>query len=1202
MYLYKRVIVVFALAVVLSLAVAALSPGVALAEGDVPEAPETVIPPPAEETVPPEAGVPDAVQALAESGSVLVQEGDAVPMASQVALQILCEPDPWFYGACAGGKCTGYATIQDALNAWVGNAGRGVIYLEGGYTTLVTQNLSVNGVTYPTLKGIVWDTTTAGPKPILVGFLDVFGFPAGFTLQGLDIRYHGLGEPMRLYENTGLFRLIDVDITTTNPSSAGFQIFNKGPVEILRVNAGGAAVRGVIVDTCSLSGSACTTSGSVKITNSSFNNTQHEFGLTLRANGPVTISGVSASYNTGNGVNIQSTGPVVIKNSVFSSNNTPDSAKGFGLYIDPANTGSVTMENVVFTNNSNHGAFISTAGNVTLINVTASLNKKGIMIAASISEGSGAGALNVSILNGVFHDNATSSLWVHAKGTITLTNIFSSSPGEYGLHLDNTFAAAAPGVTIKNASLLANGVGGGVVKSKGSIIIDSINVPSSPLSYGLDMTNEFGSGGVTLNSTLFQNYFAGAKDAGLRIKTTRNVILNNVLAEYNGKCGIEVWAGPNTGIVSLKNVTSNNNGEWGVLVQTTGAVSWIGGGASNNGQNLALNAGGAILLNDSALESLPKPVTVSNLVLNGNKDNVGLLVASRGSVTLTSITADDNLLDGIKVNKYAGSGSIKASLIHTVGNDIIGLNIYQLPGDTRSVNVNLNNITANQNGSWGVYVETMGAISWVKGEASNNGQSASFTGGGVSLINNAALETASKPVILRDVVLNNNLRNTGLSIRTRGAVTITNAQIRGHANYAGLYLYKDSGIGNIALTNVTSEGNQYGIDITALTTTPRYNNVTLINVSASNNDYSGIIVNANGNISWAGGAVLNNSQAVLSNSVVLYNYEHISPAAPFGVRVSNVTINNPNGFGLVVSSYGAVTLSGVNASNHKDYNAMLTTCAGGSPDTCTNTFLAPVTVLKSTFNSSYGSTGYAGLQIHASGAVTLSGVQASNNTGDGAYINNRIGTLLAKPVTIISSTFNNNTQGVSIYSDGVIVLNSITASMNRTYEGLYAVNDTALAPRAVTITGVNNINANKTTGLFVMSNGKVTASGIRASTNGNMGIYLYSLQSGVSLSNSLVEGNKFTGVYINSHTNVLVNTLNSFYNGWWSGDNGITIEAYVPPGTTPPFVTISNSNFLGNFNYGILLYVDDEGEIEDHYKFINVAAFGNMLDDIIVSD
>lgn len=1199
MNLHKQVFVLITLAVLLSLAVGALTPGVVQAEGEVPEMPELVEPSAADEGLPQEAGVTDAVQVLAESGSILVQDGSAVPLASQAALHILCEPDPWFYGACTGGKCTGYATIQDALNAWVGNAGKGFIYLEGGYNPPITQNLTISGLIYPTLKGIVWDTKTAGSKPILVGYLDVNDFSSGFTLQGLDIRYHGSGEPMRLFENTGLFRMIDVDITTTNPTSAGFKIFNNGPVELLRVNAGGAGVEGVVIDTCSLSGSACTTSGSVKITNSSFNNTQKKYGLAIKAKGTVNISGTSVSYNNGSGLQISATGTVVIKNSVFSGNQTAEPSAGYGLYVIPGTTGSVTLDNVVLTNNSNHGAFISTTGNVTLKNVTASLNKKGIMIAASISGGSGAGALNVSILNGVFHDNKDVSLWVEAKGSISLTNFLSSSPDTYGLQLDNTYAVAAPGVTIKNASLLNNGVGGGVVKSKGSILIDSINVPSSPLSYGLDLNNITGVGGVTLKSSLFQNFFAGAKFAGLRINTTRNVVLNNVLAVYNGEAGVEVRAGPNAGSVSLKNVSANNNGGWGVWVRTDGAINWIGGGASMNGQNIAFSAGGVSLANEGALETAPKSITLSGLVLNDNQENVGIEIYTRGSVTLTSITADRNFWDGIKAYKYPGVGSIKASLIHTVGNDIIGLNIYQIPGDSRSVNVSLKNITANQNGSWGVYVEMNGTISWVKGEATDNGNSVSFIGGGAVIINVAAFENASKSVTLKDVVIKNNLRNNGLFIKTRGAVTISNVQISGHTNNTGLHLEKYSGVGNITLTNVTSESNKYGIDITTFTITPRFNNVTLNNVYANNNNGFGIAIGANGNITWNKGGASDNYNISAVTGVWLSNYDYSLPAIPYGIKLSNVTLRNPGSYGMFVNSYGAVTLSGVTATDHLYYNAMINTCGGSSSVSCTNTYLAPVTVLKSTFTGAYGSTGYDSLQIRASGAVTLSGVQVSNNTGKGVYINNRIGTLLAKPVTVINSTFNKNSTGAIIESDGVILLNSITASMNRNYEGLYAFNNTALVPRAITITGMNNFNANKDTGLKVISNGQITVSGVRASTNEYMGIYLYSYQSGVKLSNSLVEGNRYTGVYIGSQANVLVNSLNSFYNGWWAGDNGITIEAYVLSGT-PPFVTISNSNFLGNFNYGISLYVNAPKEA--HYKFINVAAFGNMLDDILVSD
>jgi len=497
-----------------------------------------------------------------------------------------------------------------------------------------------------------------------------------------------------------------------------------------------------------------------------------------------------------------------------------------------------------------------------------------------------------------------------------------------------------------------------------------------------------------------------------------------------------------------------------------------------------------------------------------------------------------------------------------------------------------------------VLVDTNGAVSWLKGEANENGQSISYFAGGVSIINNRAAELAAKPVLLRDVRIANNLRSNGLSITTRGGVTLTNVQSIENKS-EGISIIKYTGAGYILLTNVVADGNQHGIDITADSTVPRFNNVTLNNVSARYNDGFGIAVGANGNITWTGGSVLNNSQTMLQNIVILQNYNHVSPAAPFGVRVSNVSIINPLGSGLYAASYGPVILSGVISRNHQDYNVYLDTCGGSSYTKCDNTYLAPVTVIKSVFNNSHGITGFAGLMIRASGAVTLTGVTANDNSGKGAYINNRINSLLAKPVTVTGSTFNNNDTGMLIVSDGSIVLSSISASMNRTYEGVSASNFTSLAPRSVTISGVNNFNANKTTGLYVMSNGQISVSGARVSSNETMGIYLFSTLSGVNLSSSLVEGNKYAGVYIKSAGNVTVNTLNSFYNGWWDGDNGLTVDAKVVSGT-PPFVTISNSNFLGNFNTGLYLLLN--APKETHYKLINVTSIGNMLANIVVDE
>jgi hypothetical protein len=105
---------VLPLVVILSLAVAAFSPTLVHAEGDVPEVTPPLEPAITQPEPPAETPVTAIVQALAEAGAQLVGEDGAIPLASQSALTILCDPDPWFYGACPGGKCN-YTELNLAL-------------------------------------------------------------------------------------------------------------------------------------------------------------------------------------------------------------------------------------------------------------------------------------------------------------------------------------------------------------------------------------------------------------------------------------------------------------------------------------------------------------------------------------------------------------------------------------------------------------------------------------------------------------------------------------------------------------------------------------------------------------------------------------------------------------------------------------------------------------------------------------------------------------------------------------------------------------------------------------------------------------------------------------------------------------------------------------------------------------------------------
>ena len=115
MLFYSRKCILLSLLVVVSLFLAAVTPGVVYAEGDVPEIPPADSP---VEPAAPEEDTGSVVEALAESGATIVEaSGASVPLASQAALDVICEPDPWFYCSvgCPGGKSGFYPTINDAL-------------------------------------------------------------------------------------------------------------------------------------------------------------------------------------------------------------------------------------------------------------------------------------------------------------------------------------------------------------------------------------------------------------------------------------------------------------------------------------------------------------------------------------------------------------------------------------------------------------------------------------------------------------------------------------------------------------------------------------------------------------------------------------------------------------------------------------------------------------------------------------------------------------------------------------------------------------------------------------------------------------------------------------------------------------------------------------------------------------------------------
>jgi len=1132
-----------ALVVLVSLVFAALTPTAAFAEGDIPEAPPAEEPP-----AEPEEDVTDTVELLAEAGAVIVQDGDPLPLASQGALDGLCDPDPWYYGACAGGECrytwadypTGNA-LNKALDDWGANKGYGFIYIEwhaspyllGHYPTI---DANMNG--FSTLKGLVVDT--GSDTPSITGSLTFTNFTAGFTIQGLYIHTDTGNSILDFVSNKGTIKIIDTELSDSYKN--GLSISNHtGAVELNRVSVHNNKWYGVSIDNCG-TGATCAATGTVKITNSAiYNNgggllgsTVTYGGLRIQSGSPIVINGLTVTTSKGDGASILAKGALSIKNSAFTDSDALGNSAaqyGIGLHVMPGTTGSITLDNVLLRENDGSGIWFETDGNVTIRKVQSLSNQyMGIRIE---SESPGTlGAMTVNISDSQFLKNSNVNLYVSARGAVTLNNVVASgSTGNNGANIGNS-SGTLP-VTITNSVFSNNKQKGLWVFSNGVITINSVTVMDNQADGAVINTGSTSTivKPITFLSTYGPNVFARNTGTGLSIKTYGNLVMNNVQAYTNGLNGVTA------GAVS--------GGGYGV----GGTILWNGGGAWNNGTTSPLNLGVGAILNNK-LASLTKSVTLRNVVFDYNRTNSlsnpyheggnGLVIFTNGPVSITNINANGNSYNGVSI-RDASSVSILRNL--PSGNNTFNNNGLVIKGGSglyiaADKNVILNRVEARENTGSGAYIRAdMGSVTisgttnlpaiftknsgYDVGYPTDEGKKAGLHidfGYGVKLTNVAANENYG----------------AGAFVRSGGPVSIL-----GTLNEFS---------GNSTWTDSSGIDQKYGLYIQVM-----QGAVTLLNFKADYNWGGGIYID---NTAGTGSVTLNSSVAGFTSSVTKGQGSY-------------------DGYGLSIKSRGAVTLTKVDIS---DGNWIT---PGAYIDNTGALTSMPVKVSLSSFNNNYGY----GLEVVSAGAITVSKVTANENTEYGAYLYNDKSPLLPgqvyMPITILNSVFNNNEDsGAVIYSNRTITISSVTANGN-SGGGLELDNEDDFASSVILI-GKNQFNGNTNNGLEIIGNGMVTISGVEAGDNGSDGLHVETYKQ-VTISNSWVYGNVSNGIVV-YYAPVTINNVTSMGNGYY----GLDIE-YVPVGGK---VKLYNSTIILNYAEGINVAFEDGVEGVD-FIMSNVNYFGN---------
>jgi hypothetical protein len=262
----------------------------------------------------------------------------------------------------------------------------------------------------------------------------------------------------------------------------------------------------------------------------------------------------------------------------------------------------------------------------------------------------------------------------------------------------------------------------------------------------------------------------------------------------------------------------------------------------------------------------------------------------------------------------------------------------------------------------------------------------------------------------------------------------------------------------------------------------------------------------------------------------------------------------------------------------------------------------------------FSENGYHGLAIFSYGVVTLNNLHAADNgqnivntSGSGVLVENWNGTY-AKAVYVkgVNVFDGNDGIGLGIFSDGAISVAKITANDNRS-NGARLINGDSPVQSSVTISGYgvfewNGWGTGYQEGLYVNSNGTITATNITSQYNAGTGAELYTrgltsvhavTLSGVNNFNYNGNAGIESGLIINADGTITVNKITASYNfsfgakldnytnwavngflypgsvkiygyGWFVGNlnaAGLAVRSYM--GVTLNRVTAFNNGFLG---------------------------------------
>jgi hypothetical protein len=1038
----------------------------------------------------------------------------------------------------------------------------GLLVFSNGAITVnsITAISNVNG-------GVILDNSTAvGNKPVtFTGSNEVKFNSAGgalwitsngaVTLHNITSSGNTGGDGLYVNNTTsGTGTPQNVTVTgygnfNNNTVGSGLRIFTYGAITLTGIAADGNGDFGAWLNnrgdgSIDFAHGYATLPRAVTITgtpDSDFMNNQNE-GLFINSLGAITVSGVEADYNHGNGATLNNDFTGAVGGITFGGWGD-DFSYNTGYGLNATTQGAITSggSGLSAWNNTSYGAF---------------LDNHDALIPKAVT-------LNGSPGNSYGYNTGGNGLTVNSLGVITLNNPGAYSNSGAGISLGNNYSGAVGSITLTGSSVFHDNGGDGLdATSTGTITLNSVDATNNDYGVYLD------GGNITINGS---NGFNDNRDHGLGVSSTGNILLHNVDVWNNGTDQIAaLGSGAHLGAIGNVTVTGygsfHENFNTGLEVFSSGTVILNNIYAANNGIDNGVDpVNGYGVYVDNSFPGGPKAVVLKGNNSFDNNYSGDLFIRSKGAISLSNLDANDSANGyGAQLNNsYSGSGSPQNVTITGYGNfnnnyldslnvstfgtitlsNIIandshtgsGVYLDNSTGKTaKAVTINGFSMTDNNSAGYGLFIKSLGAITVANLYSGTNEWGAYLD----NCIKVAGVCTSPVPAAVKITGGANTSDNTdyGMQVQSKGAITVAldDGYISGNGGY-GWFLdnHIPGSVGGVTLStnafnNLDFNDNAlYGLLVQTL------GSIKITNLDALNN-HSGA------------GATLNNAYSGSVGTVTLLTTE------------GDNGFNNNSEDGLDVTSNRSITITGLHTDLNGGAGAMLnnTSSLSSSPQN--------VTLLG---HSSFTNNGDDGLYISAYGTITLNGVDASSNGNDGAYLDNCgytigcTGAVTPKAITLngTNSFYLNTSYGLWATSLGAIKVNAVTANNN--FRGAWLDNQWALAVGGITITSAtpispNNFSNNLNIGLYAHSNGALTLSNIWATGN---------TYAGASLDNCNISGSGCTV----ASGNVTLTGRNRFtYNGDFVN---LPHSSYGLMVSSKGAITISNLVATGNDGIGAIL-------------------------------